>query len=449
MIKKFFRFIKRLLRKSASFTPEIIEYQEHKINKSIVSANALSVLKKLRQAGYSAYLVGGCIRDLMLNIEPKDYDIVTDALPEQVKKIFSNCILIGKRFRLAHIRFRNEIIEVATFRASGSKKILQNTAGMIVRDNVYGTIEDDVLRRDFTINALFYEPNSGQVIDYVNGVQDLRNKTINFIGEPIQRYVEDPVRMLRAVRFAVKLNFEIAKETAAPIAEYAYLLENVSSARLFEEYLKLFMYGNAHKTFIFLKEYRLMEQLFPLLSRCVNRIDDQFINIALQNTDQRVLEGKTLSPAFLLAVFLWPILQHKVQILMQAEYDRNQAFTDALSFVFDNNNIRLAIPNKIQISIKEIWFLQTRLEKNRCGKKLDLLLTHQRFRAAYDFLAIGAASGYHWAIDLYAWWEKYLAANAEEQALMTSAIQKIQTKKTRKKRNKRKSNSVSSSAVDE
>lgn len=268
MLKKLFQSFRFPLRRipPARRTPEILSSRQHSLQRNAISRNAVNVVQRLQQAGYEAYVVGGCVRDLLLDLDPKDYDVATSATPEQVRAEFRNARVIGRRFKLVHVHFGREIIEVATFRANhpeedddedASHLAARNESGRILRDNVYGTLDDDAQRRDFTINALYYDPTSERILDHTHGVHDIRNRLIRLIGDPEQRYQEDPVRMLRAVRFAAKLDFEIERHSAEPIAELADLLDGIPSARLFDETLKLFLGGKAERTFELLLEYDL------------------------------------------------------------------------------------------------------------------------------------------------------------------------------------------------
>ena len=300
----------------------VLKRDAHTVSRQKISKNALKVLYRLNEAGYQAYLVGGGVRDILLGLQPTDFDVATDATPEQIQAVFRNCRLIGRRFRLAHILFGREVIEVATFRAghessegSGKKQNkpkneLSRTSdqGMLVRDNVYGSIVEDAFRRDFTVNALYYTVKDFSVLDYTGGLDDLAERKIRLIGDPEERYREDPVRMLRAVRFAAKLDFKIAAKTAEPINELAHLMSDVPAARLFDEVLKLFMAGYAQRTFELLEQYGLFGQLFPHSQQCIEENDfyRRLVMQALANSDERVAQGKTLTPAFLVSVFLWP-----------------------------------------------------------------------------------------------------------------------------------------------
>ncbi|MFB3100627.1 MAG: polynucleotide adenylyltransferase PcnB, partial [Gammaproteobacteria bacterium] len=291
--------------------PQIIPRSEHGVSRSDISENALKVLYRLKNSGYQAYLVGGGVRDILIGLKPKDFDVATDAHPEQVRELFRNCRLIGRRFRLAHVHFGREIIEVSTFRASHNDAVNgegHEEDGRIIRDNVYGKLDDDVWRRDFTVNALYYNIEDYSIVDYIGGLEDVQNKQLRLIGIPEDRYREDPVRMLRAIRFAIKLDFSIHPVSEQPIRKLAPLLEEIPEARLFEEFLKLFMSGQSEKTYHQLREYGLFAFLFPQTEEFLNRGDEfihKLLSSAFRNTDTRLAEDKPVTPAFLLAALLW------------------------------------------------------------------------------------------------------------------------------------------------
>lgn len=392
--------------------PRIIPRAEHNISRDNISPNALKVLYRLKNAGFQAYMVGGGVRDLLLGREPKDFDVVTDALPEQVRELFRNCRLIGRRFRLAHVRFGQEIIEVSTFRATvntDDDDDASNVEGRILRDNVYGSVDEDVWRRDFTVNALLYNIQDFSIIDYVGGIHDIKTGNLRLIGEPERRYREDPVRMLRAVRFSVKLGFRIHEDTARPIPELAYLLEDIPPARLFEEFLKLFLSGYAVQTFEALRHHGLFGYLFPQTEACLASQEGGFPHTfairALENTDQRLAEGKPVTPAFLIAALLWDPLRQQSEAYiadgMKAQEAQQLAGDDLISKQVAN----IALPRRFTRIAKEIWSLQPRLQ-NLAGKqsnRVTRLLTHPRFRAAYDFLLLRASAGEP-VDDIAEWW---------------------------------------------
>jgi poly(A) polymerase len=293
----------------SQLTAHIIPRDEHPVSRKNISPSALKVMYRLENAGFKAFLVGGAVRDMLLGIQPKDFDIATNAHPEQVHKLFSNSRLIGRRFKLVHILFGREIIEVATFRSSGEQ--LQNDQGMLVRDNVYGDIEEDVVRRDFTANALYYSATDFAIYDYVDALKDIENRQLKLIGIPEERYREDPVRMLRAVRFAAKLDFTIETQAEEKITELAHLMQMVAPARLFDEIIKLFVSGKGGRIYQYLKHHKLFDSLFPhvadtLRNNAQSGYYDAFITAGLVNTDKRIQVDKPVTPAFMYAVLLWP-----------------------------------------------------------------------------------------------------------------------------------------------
>jgi poly(A) polymerase len=423
--------------------PIIIPRAEHSISRDDINRNALKVLYRLHGAGFGAYLVGGCVRDLLLARAPKDYDIATNALPEEVRKLFRNCRLIGKRFRLAHIVFGKEIIEVATFRTHhGQAPELHGKMhqGMIVRDNVYGDIEDDVWRRDFSINALYYNVADFSVVDYTGGMQDIKSRTLRIIGDPEQRFLEDPVRLVRAVRFLGKLNITPSPETEKPLLEMSHLLQHVSPARLFQEVLKLFQEGATAATFKLLEKYNLLQQLFPQTAESMTQTETRkLLEEALQSTDQRTQEGKTVSPAFLLAVLLWPpVLRHTTNFQSNESLPPYVALEKAFQFVLKDQSLRLAIPRILTTSIREIYVLQHQLNC-RQGSRPYRTIEHPRFRAAYDLLLLRVKSG-ETAADAAEWWTQFQTAdNATREKLLKTGKQTAQKKpRSRKFRRKRK-----------
>lgn len=377
----------------------IIPRDEHGISRSNISDNALKVLYRLHKAGYQALLVGGGVRDTLLGMHPKDFDVATDATPEQVNKLFRNSRLIGRRFKLVHVIFGREVIEVATFRAPPREEHSQQQAatgseGMILRDNVYGNRDEDALRRDFTINALYYNIADFSVLSYAGGWEDLQHRTLRLIGDPETRYREDPVRMMRAIRFMAKLNFDLAPATAEPITELAPLLEQVPSARLFDESLKLFLSGHAARTLELMRQYHLFGHLFPAAAECID--DDNFaLSLArntMKNTDLRIQSGKSVTPYFFLSALLWPAVLRMQHNLEAKGMDSHPALHKAIDGVMAYQCQFTAIPRRFTISMREVWELQLRLPKIRSRKCRDLL-EHPRFRAAYDFLLLREQSG--------------------------------------------------------
>jgi len=378
--------------------PTIITRDQHTISRSAISENALKVLYRLKNAEYKAYLVGGGVRDILLGREPKDFDVVTDAKPEQIRELFRNCRLIGRRFRLAHVRFGDELIEVSTFRAPHhvtDQGAGQTEEGRIIRDNVYGDIDDDVWRRDFTINALFYNIKDFSIVDYVGGVKDLEAGQLRLIGDPAQRYIEDPVRMLRAIRFSSKLGLNIHPEAEKPIGEYAALLKDIPAARLFEEMLKLFMGGSALQTFESLRHYNLFQYLFPqtdtLLDTQERDYPHTFIMQALKNTDQRINEGNTVAPGFLLAALLWEPMRVIADEHIANGLSEMEAVQLAGDTVISRQILSTAMPRRFTHMARDIWTLQVRLKKIK--KRAIRVLMHPKFRAAFDFLLLRAQAG--------------------------------------------------------
>jgi len=379
-------------------------------------------MSRLRSSGHQGYLVGGAVRDLMLGNNPKDFDIATDATPEAVHALFRNSRIIGRRFRIVHVRFGREIIEVTTFRGhhdSGDKGKAgshshQAESGLLLRDNVYGTLEEDAVRRDLTVNALYYDSGKYEVFDQVGGLQDLQARNIRIIGDPTVRFSEDPVRMLRVLRFAAKLKFDIEPATAAAVPQCATLLHDIPAARLFDEFLKLFLAGYAESTLDKLLEYGLFQSLFPDTS---HHLDDKpqnrvLLQAAMANTDKRISEGKHVTPAFILAAILWPVvssLSSKLQErgdppMVAMHKGGQQAVSEAVK--------RISIPKRFSQPMREIWEFQLRLQRKQ-GRKAAELVDHRRFRAAYDFLLLREQSGEE-TQGLGDWWTHFQTLPFEE-----------------------------------
>ncbi len=451
--------------------PIIIPRSEHSLSRQDLSPNAVKVLYRLNKAGYEAHLVGGCVRDHLIGMKPKDFDVVTNATPEEVHATFSNSRLIGRRFRLVHVTFGREIIEVSTFRANSAqednddssqektslkgKDSARSTHGMLLRDNVYGDIEDDAERRDFTFNALYYNVKDFSIHDYCGGLKDIEDKKIRIIGDPRKRYAEDPVRMLRAIRFAGKLGFEMDAETAAPIKEMAHLLDHIPPARLFEEVLKLLGSGNGIATFALLRQYGLFRYLFPdtdaLLQSGWKRDDidpEAFILQGLSNTDNRIQSDKTTAPYFLYAILLWPSVALRHEEFQAQGMPATPALHQAANMVLDNQVAATAIPRRFSTPMREIWDMQYRLPK-RYGKRAFLLLEHPRFRAGFDFLLIRELSGTQ--LDgLGDWWEAFQhGTEVQQRDLIKSIDARSNGKdgpKKRRPRRRRKSNAANTSS---
>ena len=400
--------------------PKIIPREEHNISRSSISDGALKVLYRLKNAGFGSYLVGGSVRDLLLGREPKDFDVVTDATPGQIRELFRNSRLIGRRFRLAHIRYGNEIVEVSTFRAphhiaNGEGHVID---GQIIRDNVYGSIDDDVWRRDFTVNALFYNIDDQSVVDYVNGMRDIRSCFIRLIGDPRQRFIEDPVRLLRAVRFATNLGFKINVDTEKHIPELASLLNGISPARLFEECLKMFFNGYALQTFEQLRHYRLFSELFPQTEEELSHQQDGFPYIlvanALRNTDSRLAENKPVTPGFLLAALLWLPMDKLAQNYIAQGQNETDAIMLAGDIVISRQTRSTSVPRRFTQLTRDIWQLQPRLTR-RSNRRPHRIIDHPRFRAAYDFLLLRAESGEDVAA-MADWWTQFQQDNPVEKS---------------------------------
>jgi poly(A) polymerase len=405
--------------------PVVIPRDQHIVSRANISPNALKVLNRLKQAGFQAHLVGGGVRDLLLGREPKDFDIATDARPEQVREVFRNCRLIGRRFRLAHVYFGSEVVEVATFRAGQDRENEddlddnhQTEDGLVLRDNVYGTIEQDALRRDFSINALYYNIADFSILDYAGGVADLEQGLLRLLGDPETRYREDPVRMLRAVRFAAKLGFRLAPETEAPIAGLGPLLEEIPAARLFDETLKLFLGGHAVASFEKLRQFGLFDALFPDTEACLAQLENEFpltlVLKGLENTDDRIEQGKPVTPAYLFAVLLWEPVRRRSAALQADGEAAYPAVQRAAAELLSRQVARVSLPRRFSTPMQEIWALQSRFQYTR-GKRPHRLLTHPRFRAAYDFMLLRATSG-EADPDLAAWWTAFIDGNGEAPA---------------------------------
>ncbi|MEN9657893.1 MAG: hypothetical protein RL571_1358 [Pseudomonadota bacterium] len=397
----------------------VLHAKHYGIRRDQLHSGALKVCDRLQDAGFEAYIVGGAIRDLMLEKSPKDFDVATSATPEQVRHVFHRSRIIGRRFRIVHVPFGEEIIEVTTFR--GASEAPTDASGRILRDNAYGNIEEDASRRDFTVNALYYNPRSEEILDFHHGVADLANKRLTIIGDPDLRYREDPVRMLRAIRLSAKLGLTITPATKTPILIHAKLLENIPQARLFDEMMKLLLSGSAWACLMALRENGLHKLLFPLLDKLLSKPEtSKFLRIALENTDQRLHEDKPVSAGFLFAALLW----HEVE----ADWIKRQAtgeypvpaLVEAMNTVEDKVQKRMAIPNRYGAAMKEIWLLQPRFEQ-RVGTRPWRLMEQQRFRAAYDFLMLRVECGMV-EKSLGDWWTRFQNASEDERVtLMTAA----------------------------
>jgi poly(A) polymerase len=435
---------------STQFPHVVIPRSEHSISRAAISPNALKVLYRLKEAGYQGFLVGGAVRDLLLGITPKDFDVATNALPDEVRRLFRNCRLIGRRFRLAHVHFGQEIIEVATFRAAaaperedaeddGDEDAAEarttqaapddpahrafDTTGRILRDNIYGTIEEDVWRRDFAANGLYYNIDDFSIWDFVDGVSDVRARRLKLIGDPETRYREDPVRMLRAVRFAAKLDFSIEAGTEQPIRRLANLLDGVPPARLFDECLKLFLSGFGARSFRLLQQYGLFEHLFPMSAAAMKlppyAYAQEMLELGLVNTDARIAADKPVTPTFLFAVLLWGAVLRELNEQSAGPAPDLAQLMRACDTVLRAQQSRVAIPRRFAVPMRELLMLQPRFGR-RSGIKSLSLLQHPRFRAAYDFLLLRAQVGVA-DPELAQWWTDVQLLPQEQRVALVQA----------------------------
>ncbi|PXA71231.1 polynucleotide adenylyltransferase PcnB [Vibrio sp. 11986-1-5] len=420
----------------------VITRQEHNISRQLISENALKVLYRLHGAGFEAYLVGGGVRDLLLNQTPKDFDIATNATPEQIRQLFRNCRLIGRRFRLAHIMFGRDVIEVATFRGHhqeiNQQIAAQSEAGMLLRDNVYGTIDEDAERRDFTVNAMYYNIADYSIHDYAGGIEDLDDKLIRLIGDPQTRYREDPVRMLRAIRFAVKLDFDIEEDTAAPIEALAPLLKEIPSARLYEESLKMLQSGYGLETYHLMREYNLFQQLFPHVAKYFTEDyssqTEQMLDLVLDSTDLRIEEGKRINPAFMFAAFLWyPMVTIAEQLMASKNLSFYDAVMEASNDILDQVVKSIAIPRRHTTTIREIWQMQLRLPR-RNGKRAFRLLELNKFRAGFDFLEMRGEIEGGDVRKLAKWWQTFQNAGRNMRQAMVNDLDSTEEGPTTRRR---------------
>ena len=433
------RFIRRVLGLPSETTLRVPK-EKHGIARERLSPATLKVCSVLREGGFSAYVVGGAVRDLLLGIAPVDYDIATDARPEQVKPLFRRALIIGRRFRLVHVMLSGETVEVSTFRSADGDTSDKDEHGRVLRDNVYGTQEGDALRRDFTVNALYYDPATQEVTDFHGGLADLKKRVLRVIGDPATRYREDPVRMLRAVRLAAKLGLTLEADTRKPIKELAPLMERVPPARLFDEMLKLLLSGHASACLRQLREVGLHKGLLPLLDVILEQpLGERFVTLALAQTDERVLADRPVSPAFLFAALLW----HEVLAAWKSHQSRGEraitALETAMDEVLDTQCAKLAITRRLTATMREVWSMQPRFEQ-RSGTRAFRLLEAPRFRMAYDFLALRAASG-EVAADLEEWWRSFQSADAETRKAML--LPDSGPKKRRRRRRKKRSDAGS------
>jgi poly(A) polymerase len=393
--------------------PIRISREQHPISRRNLTPGTLKVLYTLKDAGFEAYMVGGGVRDLLAGLEPKDFDIATSAHPEQIRRLFRSCRLVGRRFMIAHVRFGDEVAEVTTFRGPITDSHERDETGRILSDNVYGTLEADAFRRDFTINALYYDIRDFSIVDFAGGVEDMRLRRLRLIGDPELRYREDPVRMLRAVRIANKLKFDIDAASAEPIPRLAALLREIPPARLFDELLKIFLSRDAAANLDGLRRYGLFSHLLPLTEEALEAdpASAALVQRALLNTTDRIIRSQPVTPAFLFAALLWPAYAKRVEQLSREQgHAPAIAQAQAAEEVIAHQQLRIAIPKRFSMPMREIWALQPRFI-NRSGGRAKRLLTHPRFRAAYDFLLLRAQSGEPGTAELADWWTQAQVAD--------------------------------------
>ena len=410
------RFIRRVFGLPSDATVRVPRHR-HGVSREALSPAAAKVCAVLREAGFSSYVVGGAVRDLLLGIAPKDFDVATDARPEQLKPLFRRALIIGRRFRLVHVMMGGETIEVSTFRAADPQTAEKDEHGRVLRDNVFGTQAEDARRRDFTVNALYFDPASEELVDFHGGLADLKKRVLRVIGDPAARYREDPVRMLRAVRLAAKLGLTLDSATKAPIRSMAPLMERVPPARLFDEMLKLLLSGHASACLRQLRDVGLHKGLLPLLDVILDQpLGERFVTLALAQTDERVRTDRPVSPAFLFAALLW----HEVLAAWKLRRGRGErpipALESAMDEVLETQGAKLAITRKLTATMREVWTMQPRFEM-RSGSRAYRLLESPRFRMAYDFLALRAASG-EVPAELEAWWRTFQSADAATRSAM-------------------------------
>jgi poly(A) polymerase len=423
----------------------VVQTQDHPIEPQAICPKALQVVRVLQENNFEAYLVGGCIRDLLLGLSPKDFDVATNAKPHEIKPLFKRSRVVGRRFQIVHVQFGRDIIEVTTFRSSSTQKdqatkdnrhIQQSATGLLTRDNVFGSNKDDAHRRDLTVNALYFDPISSTIYDFCQGLKDLEKKKIRIIGDPTVRYREDPVRLLRVVRFTAKLGFDIEPQTLKPMAKMAQSLFQVSAPRLFDETLKLFMNGQGLAVFKLLNEFGLFAVILPQTHRLIeqgNPLALRLIEQAFENTDLRIKRNQRVTPAFIYAALLWPAVQQLASSLESRGQSPSLAISKAANEVISNQIPITAIPRRFTIAMHEIWSLQLSLPK-RAGQRAKRLSEHPRFRAAYDFVLLREQAGENLR-GLGDWWTKYQQADKNEQQKM---VQILETSRPRKRRQQRK-----------
>lgn len=410
-------------RRTKKQAPKPNRINEHSLRTQLTDANALNVIKVLNANGFQAYLVGGCVRDALCGVKPKDFDVATDAPLEAVSKLFRRSRIVGRRFPIVHVRFGRDLIEVSTFRQSISDKVVHDDRGMILRDNAFGTLHEDAFRRDFTTNALYYDPSNDEIIDFVDGIKDIKQKRLRFIGNTRTRLAEDPVRMLRAMRFSAKLGFAIDPEILRHAKESANSLEAVSPARLFDEFIKLFLNGYAEVVWRQLRETPLANALFP----CCDP-NSPLVLAAMRNTDERILGGASVTPGFLVAVLLW-------DDFCARSHDQATLEDDPAFATLKHQQSHIAVPRRFGTFAREVWLIQERLHK-RNPRSLDRLASHKRFRAGYDFLCLQAESD-ELMVPIADWWTEFQSADESGRQALIAQLPKA-PRKRRRNRSRRK-----------
>ena len=435
MIKQ---FINGITNQRTAIKERRIPEHKHSVRQDKISSLAISVVDQLLDAGHEAYVVGGCIRDILLNKQPKDFDVATSATPEQVKRLFRRSRIIGRRFRIVHVQDRREIIEVTTFRGNHKtgkgNQATQSTQGMLLRDNVYGNLEQDALRRDFTCNSLYYDIDSGEVVDFTDGVKDLKNGLLRTIGDPAVRFKEDPVRMMRALRFQAKLDLKLDRLSRKQLDAQVGMINEVAAARLFDEVIKLLMHSDAHKAYKMMRESGLFGQLFPWTEKLITQNPNykKLLQVAMQGTETRLRSNKRVSPFYLYASLLWPAVEHEYQIQLGKKNPPSRAMEMAGAKIIEMHAPLVSIAKRFAVSMRETWYLQTQLHR-RDGVRAQKMLEHSRFRAAYDFVLMREEAGEDLQ-GLGAWWTDYQKASVDERTKMVKALKGTKTSRSRSRR---------------
>ena len=426
--------LRRWLGEGVEASEFVVPRKQHTLTRKKISPNALKVMYRLKKAGFASYLVGGGVRDVVLGIRTKDFDVATDATPSQLRSLFENSRIIGRRFRLVHVYYPGEIIEVSTFRAEGAQES-QDNGDMIRSDNTFGTIEEDAYRRDFTVNALYYNIQDFSIVDYMGGMADLQARVLRIIGDPEQRFKEDPVRLLRAIRFAAKLDFCIEDKALAVLKRCAPLLEFVPKSRILHEFEKLFFQGHAFRTYELLQQHRYFRILFPNTVKVLSSPnfdgDRQLLDRALQVTDQRFVEGKSLNPGFLIGVMLWPVYKARL-FKAQSDSKRMQRLVNSvIGDVIHEQQSYMAIPKRYIGIIQSTWMLQFHMEKRR-PKRILFVLNHRYYRAAFDMLQLRCDVGEPLG-ELVSWWDTLYRSDRDQRHDMIQALREPKSKRKAKK----------------